>query len=64
MEFLNNIKQCRLEARKTQKQCADYLGVTQKGYAWYETADRIYYDVLARLSPFFNVSIDHLIITK
>jgi transcriptional regulator with XRE-family HTH domain len=62
MEFTNNIKYVRRCCGKTQQECADFLGVTRKGFAWYEKSDRIYYDIVLNLAELLDVSPDILMI--
>ncbi len=55
------IKQLRLDRRLTQKQVADYLGISQRAYSDYELGTRrISVEQLFRLSRYYGVSMDEL----
>jgi transcriptional regulator with XRE-family HTH domain len=55
------IKQLRLDRRLTQKQVADYLGISQRAYSDYELGTRrISVEQLLRLSRYYGVSMDEL----
>ena len=56
---MNNLKLLRKRKGVTQKEIAEYLGVTTSAYGMYETEARsINTDVLQKLSDYFDVSID------
>ena len=59
MEYLI---QLRKKAGKTQKDMAEYLGISRQAYANYETdARKPDYETLLKLAEFFNVSVDYLL---
>ena len=56
---MSNLKLLRKRKGVTQKEIAEYLGVTTSAYGMYETGARsINTDVLAKLSDYFDVPID------
>lgn len=56
---MNNLKILRKRKGVTQKDIAEYLGVTTSAYGQYETGSRqMNPDVISRLSDYFNVSSD------
>lgn len=66
-EFLNytcmkNLRHLRIQARKTQKEIAQVLGISQSMYAKYERCERILpLAHLAALSQYYHVSTDYLL---
>ncbi|ALX08868.1 DNA-binding XRE family transcriptional regulator [Acetivibrio thermocellus AD2] len=62
MAFAAMLKQLREEKRLSQKDIADYLGITRQAVASYELAKREPdYEVLKKLADYFDVSIDYLL---
>jgi transcriptional regulator with XRE-family HTH domain len=62
MGFAKTIKQLREENHLSQKDIAEYLGVTRQAVASYELAKREPdYSVLRKLADFFGVSVDYLL---
>lgn len=62
MAFAAMLKQLRAENRLSQKDIADYLGITRQAVASYELAKREPdYEVLKKLADYFDVSIDYLL---
>ncbi|MFZ5989269.1 MAG: helix-turn-helix domain-containing protein [Bacillota bacterium] len=62
MAFAAMLKQLREENRLSQKDIADYLGITRQAVASYELAKREPdYDVLKKLADYFGVSVDYLL---
>ena len=61
-EFKDRIKQLRLEKNLPQKDLAEYLGITVRGYQHYETGTR-FPDIkgLQKLADYFQVSADYLL---
>ena len=56
------IRHLREDADLTQKQIAEYLGMSQTGYSKYETGENdIPTQVLIRLSRFYGVPVDYLL---
>ncbi len=52
----------RKEAKRTQQQMANYLGITQQGYAAYENNTRVPpMDMAIKLADYFGVSVDYLL---
>ena len=61
MKF-ENIRSLRVDGGYTQKQIAEYLGVSQNTYSQYEIGVLNYsVDTLIRLADFYNVSLDYLV---
>ncbi|MCI9122168.1 MAG: helix-turn-helix transcriptional regulator [Oscillibacter sp.] len=60
--FAERLKKLRKEKRYTSKELAEYLGIGQRAYLYYESAVH-YPDVpgLIKLADFFEVSIDYLL---
>ena len=59
MDTLLNLRK---EAKITQKEIADYLGISRQAYANYETGNRAPdFQTLKKLSSFFKVSVDYLL---
>lgn len=62
MSFPAMLKQLREENKLSQKDIANYLGITRQAVASYELAKREPdYDVLKKLADYFDVSIDYLL---
>lgn len=60
--FMPRIKDLRTEHDITQKELADYLGVTAKAISFYELGQReLSYQHLYKLSQKFDVTIDYLL---
>lgn len=60
--FTPRIKDLRTEHNITQKELADYLGVTAKAISFYELGQReLSYQHLYKLAKKFDVSIDYLL---
>lgn len=61
-KMCENLKLERKKKRSTQKQIAEYLGITQSHYATYETGRNIIpITKLIKLSKLYNTSIDFLL---
>lgn len=63
-EMMNyeNIRSLRIDNGRTQKQIAQYLGVSQNTYSQYEIGVLNYpVDVLMKLADLYNVSVDYLL---
>lgn len=61
MKF-ENIRSLRVDKGFTQKQIAQYLGISQNTYSQYEIGVLNYpVDVLIKLAEFYNVSVDYLL---
>ena len=59
----NRIKDLREDHDLTQQQVADALGITQRKYSYVETGTQpLTDDLLVRLSDFYSVSIDYLLV--
>lgn len=59
---MNNLKLYRKKLGKSQKDIADYLGMTQAAYGNYELGKRqIGVEILSKLSDYYGVSIDDLV---
>lgn len=62
MDFSRMLKQLREEKSLSQKDIAEYLGLTRQAVASYELAKREPdYDVLKKLADYFGVSVDYLL---
>lgn len=62
MEFNSNLKKLRLVFGATQKEMADFLGITDRAYRNYELGrNEPSLSDLIRIADFFNVSIDALL---
>jgi transcriptional regulator with XRE-family HTH domain len=62
MAFSTNIKKLREENNLSQKDIAEYLGITRQAVAAYELAKREPdYEVLKKLADYFGVSVDYLL---
>ena len=60
--FGERLKQLRIDNQITQKQIADFLGMTVNGYQNYEYDKReMNIKTLTILADYFNVSIDYLV---
>jgi len=57
-----NIRSLRTDGGYTQKQIADYLGISQNTYSQYEIGVLNYpVDALEKLADFYSVSVDYLL---
>lgn len=62
MAFSSTLKKLREEKGLSQKDIAEYLGITRQAVASYELAKREPdYDVLKKLADYFSVSVDYLL---
>lgn len=62
MSLQRNLKKYRKENGYTQKQLADYLGITRQAYAHYEVGNRApNYVVLVKIADFYGVSMESLL---
>lgn len=62
MAFSEMLKKLREERHLSQKDVADYLGITRQAIASYELAKREPdYEVLRKLADYFGVSVDYLL---
>ena len=62
MDISMRLKELRKEKVVSQKAVADYLGITQRAYSYYETGQREpTLDNLVMLGKFFEVSTDYLL---
>lgn len=62
MAFSSMLKHLREERRLSQKDIADYLGITRQAVASYELAKREPdYEILRKLADYFDVSVDYLL---
>lgn len=56
------IKDLRIENKNTQKELAEYLGLTPKMISFYEKEERFPpHDIILKLANYFNVSTDYLL---
>ena len=61
MKF-ENIRSLRIDNSYTQKQIAEYLGISQNTYSQYEVGVLNYpVEALMKLADFYNVSVDYLL---
>lgn len=62
MSFASMLKQLREQSRLSQKDVADYLGITRQAVASYELAKREPdYEILKKLADYFGVSVDYIL---
>ena len=62
MMRFENIRNLRIDGGYTQRQIAEYLGVSQNTYSQYEIGVLNYsVDVLMKLADFYGVSVDYLL---
>ena len=62
MQFASNIKKLREQIKLSQKDIADYLGVTRQAVASYECEKREPdYQTLIKLADLFGVTVDYLL---
>lgn len=60
--FSKRLKKLRIEKGNTQKEIANYLGLTFYGYRKYEYGhSKPTFDSLIALANYFNVSLDYLV---
>jgi transcriptional regulator with XRE-family HTH domain len=60
--FNIRLRELRKEKGLTQKQIADYLGISDKGYGYYELGQREpCISIIIALCDFYDVSADYLI---
>lgn len=61
MEFSEQLKSLRIEAKLTQAEVAEKVGVSQPQYAWWEAGKRKpTSETLQKFADFFGVSMDYL----
>lgn len=60
--FASRLKELRKADRRSSKELAEYLGISQRAYLYYESAVH-YPDVpgLMKLADYFNVTTDYLL---
>ena len=62
MEFTQRLKELRSGAGLTQKELAETVGVTERGYRGYESGSNLpNMVVLLKLADFYQVSLDYLV---
>jgi len=62
MTFKENLKSCRKTAKKTQKQIAEKLGISERSYQHYELGTREpNIEMLVKMAVIFDVSLDFLL---
>lgn len=62
MQFNERLKELRAEKKVMQKDVAEYLGLTQKAYCFYELGKREpSITSLIKLCDYYNVSADYLL---
>ena len=58
----NRLKASRKSVNKTQKEIAEYLGISERGYQNYELGTREpNLEILIKLADYFDVSTDYLL---
>ena len=62
--FFKRFTELRLENRKTQKDIADYLGISEEGYSQHETDGKLSMTNVIKLAQLYNVSIDYILETS
>ena len=59
---MNNLRLARIAKRMTQAEVANYIGLTQSSYSWWESGrTKIDSTSLARLAELFGVTTDYLL---
>ena len=62
MEFNQNLKKYRISLSLTQKAMADYLGISERGYRYYEMGTREpNLSALVQMADILHVSLDELV---
>lgn len=62
MNFGQNLKENRLALSLTQKEMADYLEISERGYRYYEMGTREpNLTTLVKIADYFNISLDDLV---
>lgn len=62
MEFNQNLKKYRISLSLTQKAMADYLGISERGYRYYEMGTREpNLSTLVQMADILHVSLDELV---
>ncbi|MGI6017548.1 MAG: helix-turn-helix domain-containing protein [Marvinbryantia sp.] len=62
MKRYKRIRDLREDKDITQERLAEYLGISQRAYSRYETADSMMpLDLLIKIADFHNVSVDYLL---
>lgn len=60
-----NLKRLRKFNGYTQRQLAEYLGITRQAYAHYEAGERVpNYVMLTKLADFYDATVDELIVSE
>jgi len=60
-EFKDRLKQLRTDKKLSQKDLAEYLGITVRGYQHYETGTRFPdFKGLQKIADYFQISLDYL----
>ena len=60
--FKERVKTCRKSINKTQKEVAEFLGITDRAYQHYESGARFPdFHGIIKLCNYFNVSADYLL---
>jgi len=60
--FTDRLKECRKNIGKTQREVADNLGRTERGYQNYELGNREpSQETTIKIADYFNVSVDYLL---
>ena len=59
---INRLREARKRKGLTQKQVAEFIGITQNAYSYWESGrNKIDNESLERLADFFGVSVDYLL---
>ena len=62
MKFNERLRELRIEKGLKQKEVAEYLGMTAKGYAFYELGEREpSIETILKLCDYFDVTADYLL---
>lgn len=62
--YFKRFTELRLENKKTQKDIADYLGISEDSYSKHETDGRLSMTNVIKLAQLYNVSIDYILETS
>lgn len=59
--YFKRFTELRLENKKTQKDIADYLGISEESYSQHETDGKLSMTNVIKLAQLYNVSIDYIL---
>lgn len=59
--YFKRFTELRLENKKTQKDIADYLGISEESYSQHENDGKLSMTNVIKLAQLYNVSIDYIL---